>query len=35
VRPARFEPVGTEDVVESTEDGLAYVPPDRPPPEEE
>jgi RNA polymerase-binding transcription factor DksA len=35
VRPARFEPVGTEDVVESTEEGLDYVPPDRPPPEEE
>jgi DnaK suppressor protein len=34
-RPARFEPVGTEDVVESTEEGLDYVPPDRPPPEEE
>jgi RNA polymerase-binding transcription factor DksA len=35
VRPARFEPVGTEDVVESTEDGLDYVPPDRPTPDEE
>jgi RNA polymerase-binding transcription factor DksA len=35
VRPARFEPVGTEDVVESAEDGLDWVPPDRPPPEEE
>jgi DnaK suppressor protein len=34
-RPARFEPVGTEDVVESTEEGLDYLPPDRPPPEEE
>jgi RNA polymerase-binding protein DksA len=34
-RSARFEPVGTEDVVESTEEGLDYVPPDRPPPEEE
>jgi RNA polymerase-binding transcription factor len=33
-RPARFEPVGTEDVVESTEEGLDYLPPDRPPPEE-
>jgi DnaK suppressor protein len=35
VRPARFEPVGTEDVVESAEEGLDYLPPDRPPPEEE
>ena len=34
-RPARFEPIGTEDVVESTEEGLDYIPPDRPPPEEE
>lgn len=34
-RPVRFEPVGTEDVVESTEEGLDYQPPDRPPPEEE
>jgi RNA polymerase-binding protein DksA len=34
-RPARFEPVGTEDVVESTEEGLDYLAPDRPPPEEE
>jgi RNA polymerase-binding protein DksA len=34
-RPFRFEPAGTEDVVESTEEGLDYVPPDRPPPEEE
>jgi DnaK suppressor protein len=35
IRPSRFEPVGTEDVVESTEDGLDYLPPDRPPSEEE
>lgn len=34
-RPARWESVGTEDVVESTEEGLGYLPPDRPPPEEE
>jgi RNA polymerase-binding transcription factor len=34
-RPARFEPIGTEDVVESAERGLDYLPPDRPPPEEE
>jgi RNA polymerase-binding transcription factor DksA len=34
-RPARFEPLGTEDVVESTEEGLDWLPPDRPPPEEE
>jgi len=34
-RPSRLEGVGTEDVVESTEDGLDYVPPDRPPPDEE
>jgi hypothetical protein len=34
-RPSPFEPVGTEDVVESTEEGLDYMPPDRPPPEEE
>jgi hypothetical protein len=34
-RPSRFEPVGTEDVVESTEEGLDYLAPDRPPPEEE
>jgi RNA polymerase-binding protein DksA len=34
-RPGRFEPVGTEDVVESTEEGLDYLAPDRPPPEEE
>jgi DnaK suppressor protein len=31
----RFAPLGTEDVVESTEEGLDYLPPDRPPPEEE
>jgi DnaK suppressor protein len=30
-----FEPVGTEDIVESTEEGLDYVAPDRPTPEEE
>jgi DnaK suppressor protein len=35
VRPARFEPVGTEDVIECTEEGLDYLPPDRPPPEED
>ena len=35
VRPARFERVGTEDVVESTEEGLDYLAPDRPPSEEE
>jgi DnaK suppressor protein len=35
IQPARFEPVGTEDIVESTEEGLDYLPPDRPPPEEE
>jgi len=34
-RPGRLEPVGTEDVVESTEEGLGYLAPDRPPPEEE
>jgi len=34
-RPARFESLATDDVVESTEEGLVYVPPDRPPPEEE
>lgn len=34
-RPVALEPVGTEDVVESTEEGLDYLPPDRPPPEEE
>ena len=34
-RPSRREPVGTEDVVESTEEGLDYLPPDRPTPEEE
>jgi RNA polymerase-binding protein DksA len=34
-RPARFEPVGTEDVVESTEEGLDWMAPDRPPPDEE
>ena len=33
--PARFESVGTEDVVESTEEGLDYVAPDRPLSEEE
>jgi RNA polymerase-binding transcription factor DksA len=30
-----FEPIGTEDVVESGEEGLGYLPPDRPPAEEE
>jgi RNA polymerase-binding protein DksA len=34
-RPARLEPVGAEDVVESVEEGLDDLPPDRPPPEEE
>jgi DnaK suppressor protein len=34
-RSVRFEAVGTEDVFESTEEGLPYLPPDRPPPEEE
>ncbi len=34
-RPRRLEPVGTEDLVESIEEGLAYLPPDRPPPEED
>ncbi|HLK10779.1 MAG TPA: TraR/DksA C4-type zinc finger protein [Candidatus Binatia bacterium] len=34
-RPGRLGPVGTEDVVESVEEGLEYLPPDRPPPEEE
>jgi DnaK suppressor protein len=33
--PARFEPIGTEDVVESAEEGIDWVAPDRPPPEEE
>ncbi len=35
VRPEGFEPVGTEDIIENTEQGLDYVPPDRPPSEEE
>jgi RNA polymerase-binding transcription factor DksA len=34
IRPAPYEPVGTEDVVESTEEGVSYLPPDRPVPEE-
>jgi DnaK suppressor protein len=34
-RPPRLEPVGTEDVIECAEEGLDYLPPDRPPPEEE
>jgi hypothetical protein len=33
--PARYEGVGTEDVVASAEEGLDWVAPDRPPPEEE
>jgi RNA polymerase-binding protein DksA len=32
-RPPGFEPLGTEDVVESTEEGIQFVPPDRPPPD--
>jgi DnaK suppressor protein len=32
--PSPFEPLGTEDVVRSAEDGLDYVPPDRPPSDE-
>ena len=35
VRPARSEPVVTEAIIESTEHGLDYVPPDRPPLKEE
>lgn len=35
VRPPRLESIGTEDVVESGEDGIDWVPPDRPPSEEE
>jgi DnaK suppressor protein len=35
VRPPRVAPLGTEDVVESTEEGLDYLAPDRPPSEEE
>lgn len=35
VRPARFGRMGTEDIVESTEEGLDYLAPDRPPSEEE
>jgi RNA polymerase-binding protein DksA len=35
VRPSRFESIGTEDVVESAEEGVDWVPPDRPPSEEE
>jgi DnaK suppressor protein len=34
-RPGEFAPIGTEDIIESTEQGLDYVPPDRPPSEEE
>jgi hypothetical protein len=34
-RSSRVEPVGTEDVVESVEDGPDYIAPDRPPAEEE
>jgi RNA polymerase-binding transcription factor DksA len=35
IRPSRFESIGTEDVVECTEEGIDWVPPDRPPSEEE
>jgi hypothetical protein len=35
VRPGEFAPIGTEDIIESTEQGLDYVPPDRPPSEQE
>jgi hypothetical protein len=33
--PRRGEPIGTEDVVESDAEGLAYLAPDRPQPDEE
>jgi RNA polymerase-binding protein DksA len=33
--PRRYEPIGTEDVVESTDEGLGFLPPAGPPPEEE
>ena len=33
--PPRFEPIGTEDIVESREQGLGYLPPDGPPADEE
>jgi DnaK suppressor protein len=35
VGPARYESIGSEDVVESTEEGVDWIPPDRPPSEEE
>jgi DnaK suppressor protein len=35
VGPSHLEPLGTEDPVRSAEEGLQYVPPDRPPSEEE
>jgi RNA polymerase-binding transcription factor len=34
-KPSRLEPSQTEDVFKSTEEGIEYVPPDEPPPEEE
>ena len=35
-RPASgFEPVGTDDAVESAEEGISFLPADRPPAEEE
>jgi hypothetical protein len=33
--PAAYEPPGTEDLVESAEAGIAWIPPDRPPSDEE
>jgi DnaK suppressor protein len=35
VRPARLEPVGTDDPTRTAEEGVDYVPPDLPPAEEE
>ena len=35
MRSPEFEPVETEDVVESAEESVPFVPPDRPPPEKE
>jgi hypothetical protein len=34
-RATGYEPRGTEDVVESTDEGISLVPADRPPPEDE
>jgi len=34
-RPRGFETLGSGDVVESAEEGVTFIPPDRPPPEEE